>query len=342
MKSTLLILVLCFILVPVVMAQDGVPMYINYQGKLTDSLDNPLTGDYWITFGIWSLQEGGTQKWFSNPRTMIHVEDGLFTYELGSSYPLSGDIFDDPENWLEITVGSDVITPRTRLVSVPYAIRAGNDGDWADSSEHIYRENGFVGIGMTNPKTKLEVAGVMRILSDEDYLPPGDGEGMEIFYDPVDGVGIIDVFERPMGYRKFNFKHSPVGIGEMNPQERLHVAGNVLANDYLTKSDRRFKADIRNLENVLAKLDLINAVSFKWNEENESPNDVSDRRAIGVIAQEVEEVFPEMVRTTEDGGYKSVSYNQLTAVLLEAVKELKKQNNELLERIDALERQLEK
>lgn len=342
MKPAILTLLICLVLAPTMMAQDGVPMYINYQGKLTDSLGNPLTGDVWITFGIWDAPDEGSLKWFSNPRTMIHVEDGLFSYELGSAYPLSADIFADPDTWLEITVGSQIIQPRTRLVSVPYAMKAGDDGDWADSSEHIYREDGFVGIGMTNPKTKLEVAGVMRILRDDDYLPPGNGEGMELYYDPTEGVGVIDVFERPMGYRHFSFRHSSVGIGTLTPQERLHVAGNVLANNYLTKSDRRFKSDIENLENVLEKIDRINAVSFEWNEENESTEDMTGRRAIGVIAQEVEEVFPEMVSTYEDAGFKSVNYDQLTAVLLEAVKELKTRNDDLLKRIDALEQQIEK
>ena len=49
-----------------------------------------------------------------------------------------------------------------------------------------------------------------------------------------------------------------------------------------------------------------------------------------------------MVKTYEDGSYKAVSYDQLTAVLLEAVKELKEQNEMLLKRIDALEQQIEK
>ena len=58
---------------------------------------------------------------------------------------------------------------------------------------------------------------------------------------------------------------------------------------------------------------------------------------IGIVAQELEAILPELVSTPEDG-YKSVDYTKLTAVLVEAIKELKLQNQELERRIDVLER----
>jgi len=61
---------------------------------------------------------------------------------------------------------------------------------------------------------------------------------------------------------------------------------------------------------------------FQWKESGES--------AIGVIAQEVEEVFPEVVHVNEDG-LKTVSYGNLVAVLIEAVKELRQEVKELKE-----------
>ncbi|MHC4643013.1 MAG: tail fiber domain-containing protein, partial [Planctomycetota bacterium] len=57
---------------------------------------------------------------------------------------------------------------------------------------------------------------------------------------------------------------------------------------------------------------------------------------IGVIAQDVEKVFPELV-SEPTSNYKSVDYTKLTAVLIEAVKELKTENEILRERVDALE-----
>jgi Ca2+-binding EF-hand superfamily protein len=60
-----------------------------------------------------------------------------------------------------------------------------------------------------------------------------------------------------------------------------------------------------------------------------------DGRQIGLIAQEVEEVIPELVNTT-DNGYKSVDYAKLVSVLVEAVKEQQKQIEALEERISSI------
>jgi hypothetical protein len=343
MKFPCLLLLLCMLAFAASAIMADVPMCLNYQGRLTDDGGDPLTGDYWIEFSIWDDPDAGTMKWHSNPRSMIHVEDGLFTYELGSNYPLPQDIFLDTSNWLQIVVQGEAITPRTRLNTTPYAYHShtsDDDGDWSESSGDLYRTDGYVGIGMDNPATKLEVAGVMRILRDDDYVPPGNGEGMEIYYDPVEGVGVIDVFERPMGYRKFNFEHSPVGIGVMNAQERLDVAGAVQASDFIVSKDERFTTNVQKLENVLERLDEIDAVLFEESELYESLGRATGNTQIGVIAQDVEKAFPELVTTWEDGGYKSVSYVQLTAVLLGAVKELKQENEELKNRINILEQQM--
>ena len=66
----------------------------------------------------------------------------------------------------------------------------------------------------------------------------------------------------------------------------------------------------------------------------------SEEIQIGVIAQEVEKLFPEMVYTDEEG-YKSVDYSRLTPVLIEAVKELSEENRKQQQEIDEIKNQLE-
>jgi len=82
-------------------------------------------------------------------------------------------------------------------------------------------------------------------------------------------------------------------------------------------------------------------VAFEW-AESESPNTlggIPGQPRLGVIAQEIEEVFPEVVSIYDpDQEYKAVDFDGLTSVLIEAVKELKAQNEELRSRIEALER----
>lgn len=100
-----------------------------------------------------------------------------------------------------------------------------------------------------------------------------------------------------------------------NTGDSLKVAGDVVA---FVSSDKRYKDNIVNISNPLDKLNKINGVSFTWNEISHKETGKKD---IGVIAQEIEEVFPEIVET-RDNGYKAVDYPKLTALLIEAVKEL--------------------
>jgi Chaperone of endosialidase len=106
-------------------------------------------------------------------------------------------------------------------------------------------------------------------------------------------------------------------------------------------SDERLKTNVRQVEGALEKLERIRGVAFE-SAETESPlalGGVPGETSIGVVAQEVEEVFPEVVSIYEpDQEYRAVDYNGLTSVLIEVVKELKAQNEALRSRIEALER----
>ena len=87
---------------------------------------------------------------------------------------------------------------------------------------------------------------------------------------------------------------------------------------------------------MLAKVEQMRGVYFDWKHVGGSWSS-SSKRQIGVLAQEVEAVFPEVVSWDGKAGYRAVDYGRLTAVLLEAVKELDAQNHRLLRRMEALE-----
>lgn len=100
--------------------------------------------------------------------------------------------------------------------------------------------------------------------------------------------------------------------------------GNINISGTLNQSsDERLKKDIRTLDNALEKTMEMRGVSYTWKTDlsSEDPQ-------IGVIAQEVEKIYPEFVRTDENG-MKSVNYAQMTAVLIEAVKALNLELQEL-------------
>jgi len=89
-------------------------------------------------------------------------------------------------------------------------------------------------------------------------------------------------------------------------------------------SDERLKDNVEVIPNALEKVEAMRGVSFDWNTNQE----VYTGHDIGVIAQEVETVLPEIVET-RDNGYKAVKYEKLTAVLIQAVKELSARVKEL-------------
>ena len=114
----------------------------------------------------------------------------------------------------------------------------------------------------------------------------------------------------------------------------VEATGNIVASGVFTvgmtvsPSDERFKKDIRPIEAPLQKVMEIDGVSYNWRSDEYKERGFSDRSQIGLIAQDVEETFPELVHT-DANGYKAVAYSKMVAVLVEAVKELKTENEAL-------------
>jgi hypothetical protein len=115
----------------------SVPNLIDYQGKITDSSNNPITTSVSITFTIYDASTGGTAEWTETHASVTPV-DGLVHVLLGSETAFEDDLFDGSDLWLGINVNSDgEMIPRLRIVSVPYAIYA-NDADKLDGYDSSY------------------------------------------------------------------------------------------------------------------------------------------------------------------------------------------------------------
>lgn len=138
-----------------------------------------------------------------------------------------------------------------------------------------------------------------------------------------------------------------VGIGITNPTQALHVNGNILATGTITPSDKRFKKNIAAIQNPLAKLMQLQGVTYLMNMTAYPEWKFDASLQYGLIAQEVEKVFPEIVKEINVDGYKGVDYVKLVPVMLEAIKELDKknvtlqaQNQSLDKRVKLLEEKL--
>ncbi|MFQ6093942.1 MAG: hypothetical protein ACE5OR_14925, partial [bacterium] len=110
-----------------------VPQLISFQGKLYDDADNPLTGEYEITFRIYDAESNGAELW--SETDSVECDGGLYNVILGLNTPLNLDFGGD--YWLGMQVTGDVeLSPRFRLVSVPTAFRAAV-ADSADDSDKL-------------------------------------------------------------------------------------------------------------------------------------------------------------------------------------------------------------
>jgi len=94
----------------------------------------------------------------------------------------------------------------------------------------------------------------------------------------------------------------------------VNISGIVTATDFNSSSDQNLKTNIETVENALDITCQLRGVSFDWKENGS--------KSYGVIAQELEKVLPDLVKT---GELKTVNYSGIIGVLIEAIKELKEE-----------------
>ena len=125
------------------------------------------------------------------------------------------------------------------------------------------------------------------------------------------------------------------GIGE------LYNSGNVKGLSFISTSDKRVKQNIAPFSGALSKVMLLSPKTYFYNTEAFPRFEAEkDKPQIGFIAQEVELIFPEMVATDGDEvGLKGVRYGQLTAVLVQAIKEMQQ---DYQSQIDELQKEINK
>jgi hypothetical protein len=161
-------------------------------------------------------------------------------------------------------------------------------------------------------------------------LDVGAGTGIDVAADAI-SVDVSDFMTNGSNNRVV----TATGTDAMNAEANmtfdgstLAVTGAITATGDITAfftSDRNLKQNIVNIENSLDKVSKLNGVYYNWTKEAlEKHKHLVDEKEVGVIAQDVEAVLPELVATREDGT-KAVRYERLCAVLIESIKELKKE-----------------
>ena len=146
-----------------------------------------------------------------------------------------------------------------------------------------------------------------------------DGAGNLSFITPFTGNASTDFTIRDITARSIGVGTAPAGTSG-----DIRAAGNITA---YYSSDKRLKENVSNITEALSKLQQINGVEFDWTDEYISKHGGEDstfmrKHDVGVIAQEVQAIMPEVVVQRSDG-YMAVKYEKIIALLIEAVKELK-------------------
>jgi hypothetical protein len=162
--------------------------------------------------------------------------------------------------------------------------------------------------------TNIQIAGISTITNGPVLIGSGTSTGIALQRLQVTGGAYIS---------------GSLGVGISAPTQSLHVVGNILASGTVTaNSDIKLKENVRTIDNALSKVLSLRGVEYDRIDNGE--------HQIGVIAQEVEEVIPEVVYPKgeyPDYETKSVAYANLIGLLIEAIKE---QN----QRIEELERKV--
>jgi len=212
--------------------------------------------------------------------------------------------------------------------------------------------NGSVGIGTTAPTGKLDVNGNMRVrgLLDIDHKDaPAFGQmtGVDL---GLNGILIENRFSESAGFHADGDMATIWSPGDDKLLRVFDEDGGASGlrwyldsdGDAFKASDANLKKDVKTLERSLEKLQQLRGVSFTWKKSSEelAKGDM-ETPSIGVIAQELEQVFPELVGTNQTGR-KFVDYDGLAPILIEAVKEQQVLIEERDEKIEALEERLAK
>ena len=210
----------------------------------------------------------------------------------------------------------------------------------------LFGAGGFAATGFTD--VRVGFAG----FAAENWTDAAQGTGMVLATTPIGAVdAVVQMGILPNG--NVGIGTPPGPDGEPTALDRLQVFGDIRVGTSgingclknftgtplagVCASDARFKKHVTPFNPALGSLVALQPVHYHWRAAEFPDRHFGDSRAYGLVAQDVEKVLPELVVTNDDG-YKAVDYSKLPLLTIQAVKELKAENDALKDRVAELER----
>ena len=236
--------------------------------------------------------------------TNISVTPGTKTFEIATSAEVNQNAFSTFElGTYSVSGGGTDITANSKTTEMKLQF-------WADSFTTA-----------VNNSSKVGTVRLKDDQSDNIYQMGRTGAGyVKIDASSTNGVDFVNTA-------------SGTSIkGRITSSGVLHMAGDIIAFSNTTTSDVKLKENIQKVDGALELVSQLDGVTFNWKKDGKA--------SAGVIAQNVEDVLPSAVKDVEDlngdDTHKVVDYNQLSALFIEAIKELKEENKLLRAEIESL------
>lgn len=217
------------------------PNKINFQGRITDSAGSLINTPQNLTFKIYGAATGGSAVW-TETQTGVTVSSGLFAAALGAVNPLPPTVFASSGTYLEITVGSNVLSPRKLLtMASPYADSAGSLQGRA-VTDFAYYTAGNVGLGSTAPPVLLTVnrgaAGLTTIIensgsSDEVLRLQNNSKILSLQSNSIASNNPLNIGNGQNTILRTDIGSGKVGVGNLSPAATLDISGIMKAPAYV-------------------------------------------------------------------------------------------------------------
>lgn len=323
---------------------------ISLNGKAQTAYTGASAVSFNITPASIGAQAAGSYASASHNHDSVYQQKGSYaasshTHTIGQIGALSG--YAKAGSATAITVSDTILTALGKLEKSLDGKQA--SGSYALTS-HTHDDRYYTETEINSKLAGYQPKGSYAAASHGNHVPATQSANNKVYLrcdNTWHTITPADIGAQPAGsyaasnhnhdtvYSKTNHTHSgylSTGggtlTGALTVNSTIKATGTVTCSDCVTTSDERLKKDIVKIDKALEKVEKLNGYTFlKYGDE---------KRTTGVIAQELLEVLPEAVFKREDG-YYAVTYGNIVGLLIESIKDLRKENKSLEERLSKLE-----